>query len=223
MNLKLKNELIKINRTKLVTKLIPFLAIGLVLLLFSTSVQAYESKAIRPISDFTATNTNIAGWGDPEANLVGVPHGNNEGWPLEAIADCTHYGFVLEEDLGDGRIKYKIFLHVKDAVVHVYNIEGTWWLSDPPGSGIYPQMVFTGTMDYYFSTTIIVEGVFGGPVPNLWVVWFFGGGETLFVSVIARGTGTLTQTGEPGKVKITQIGILVDGVFEFPVETVSVG
>ncbi|MFX0021014.1 MAG: hypothetical protein ACFE9S_01715 [Candidatus Hermodarchaeota archaeon] len=223
MNLELKKELINITRTKLVPKLIPFLAIGVLLLLFSTSVQACESKAIRPISDFTATNTNIAGWADPQTNLVAVPHGNNDGLQLENIADCTHYGFVLEEDLGDGRIKYKIFLYVKDAVVHVYNNEGTWWLSDPPGSGIYPQLVFTGKMDYYFSTTIIVEGVFGGPVPNLWVVWFFGGGEGLFSALIARGTGTLTQTGETGNVEITQIGILVDGVMEWPVETVTVG
>jgi hypothetical protein len=143
------------------------------------------------------------------------------GYTIESIADCTNYGFVLEEDLGDGRIKYDIFLYVKNALVHVYNLEGTWWLPDE--NGIYQQLVFTGEMDYFFSTSIIVEGEFGGPVPNLMVVWYFIESETPYVSVIARGTGILTQTGEPGNVEITQVGILVDGVMEWPMETVSVG
>ncbi len=214
-----KKELIKINRTKLVPKLMAFASIGIILLLFSTSVQACSSRTIRPISDFTATNTNIAGWGDPESNLIAVPHGNDMGYTIESIADCTNYGFVLEEDLGDGRIKYKIFLYVKDALVDVYNNEGTWWLPDE--NGVYQQLVFTGEMYYFFTTTIIVEGEFGGPVPNLWVVWFFGGGETLSVTLIARGTGTFTESGVTANVKINMVGILIDGVMEYPMETIS--
>ena len=88
-------------------------------------------------------------------------------------------------------------------------------------NGIYQQLKFTGEMDYYFSTTMIVEGEFGGPVPNLWIVAFFGGGEQTSAALFARGTGILTQTGETTNVKINMIGILVDGVMEWPMETIS--
>lgn len=195
--------------------------IGIVLLLFSTTVQACDSKAVRPISDFTDTNTDIAGWGDPEwdPNLIAVPCGCDYGLPMEYIADTIHYGFVLEKDLGDGRIMYKIYLYVKGAILHIFYDVGTWWLPDE--NGVYQQLMFTGKMNYFFTTTIIVYGEFGDPVPNLWYVWFFGGGETLFVTLIARGTGILTESGETACVKISMVGILVDGVVEWPIETIE--
>ncbi|MFX0043820.1 MAG: hypothetical protein ACFE8L_12985, partial [Candidatus Hodarchaeota archaeon] len=165
-------------------------------------------------------NTDIAGWGDPESNLIAVPHGVDMGYPLEYIVECIHYGFVLEEDLGDGRIKYKIFLYVKGAIVWILNNEGFWWMPNPE-TGIYEQLVFTGEMDYFFTTTIIVYGEFGGLVPNLWFVWFFGGGETLLSTLIASGTGTLTESGAAANVKIKMVGISVDGVMEWFMETIT--
>jgi hypothetical protein len=195
--------------------------IGIILLLFSTSVQACGSKAIRPISDFTDTNTDIAGWGDPawDPMLIAVPHGCDYGYPMEYIVNCRHYGFVLEEDLGDGRIKYKIYLYVKGAILQIFYDVGMWWLPDE--NGVYQQLMFTGEMNYFFTTTIIVYGEFGGPVPWLWYVWFFGGGETLFQTLIAMGTGTLMESGETANVKIEMVGILVDGEYEWPIETIE--
>lgn len=196
--------------------------IGIVLLLFSTSVQACGSYAIRPISDFTDTNTDIAGWGDPEWDpvLIAVPCGSDYGAPMQHIADTIHYGFVLEKDLGDGRIMYKIFLYVKGAILQIFYNVGTWWLPDE--NGIYQQLMFTGEMDYFFTTTIIAHNwEFGGPVPWLWSIWFLGGGETLSQILIAYGTGILTESGAAANVKITMVGMLVDGVYSWPIETIE--
>ena len=83
-----------------------------------------------------------------------------------------------------------------------------FWPSFPP--------IFVGEMDYYLTTTIIVVGEVGDPVPNLWDVWFFGGGETIISHITGSGTGYFTPYGEslglgisgdPAKVKLNQIGI----------------
>ena len=76
-------------------------------------------------------------------------------------------------------------------------------------------------MDYYFAITIIVHGEFDDPIPWLWDVWFFGGGEFISTVLIASGTGTFTASGEAGNVKIIMFATLVDGVMEWPIETIS--
>lgn len=171
---------------------------------------------VRPIEDFTDTNTdimpNLAAWSDPQSNLILIPH-----YLLETIADCDPEGFVLEKDLKDGRILYKIDLHVKDAVCWVFWNDGGYWYLNPP--------IFTGKIDYYFTVTMIVyDGDFGGPVPNIWQVWFpgmFPGdpiGEGTLSHMALSGTGTFTEysetigqgfiAGETAKVTMNMVGIL---------------
>jgi hypothetical protein len=188
------------------SKIILSATIAICLLSFIPSVAAKAN--VRPISDFTATNdyTGIAAWYDPVSNLIVFPHGFWVTPPIgefpfvsELISDCEHHGSVLERDLKDGRISYKITLHVKGAFIWVGNY------------GINPY-VFEGEMDYMFTTTIIVEGEFGGPVPNLLDVWF-GVGETEISHITGSGTGTFLvdafgyNTGDTANVKVNQVGL----------------
>jgi hypothetical protein len=85
-------------------------------------------------------------------------------------------------------------------------------------------------MDYTFTATVILyDGVYGGPVPNLLLIWFPDTfeleepiGESVSSHVTAKGTGTFLvdgfgfTAGETAKVKMVQVG-LFGGTF-WPVE-----
>ncbi|MFX1454613.1 MAG: hypothetical protein ACFFDB_04500 [Promethearchaeota archaeon] len=185
--------------------------LGLLLILFSTSVLAISTK--RPISHFTATNDNVAAWANVESELIIFPHG----WFIyglpsgpQSIADCLHSGSVLEKDLKNGQIMYKVNLHVKGALMVVANItDGT--------------VLVEGEMDYHFQVTIIVyDGVLGDPVPNLLQIWFPGMflppgtppiGESTFSHLTGSGTGTFLvnalgyTAGDFVNVKVNQVGL----------------
>lgn len=211
-------------RTKYIISMITLTAIGLMLILFSTSVLAATK---RPISDFTDTNNNIAAWSDPESGLTIFPHG----WFLlgfpeapESIADCNPSGSVVEKELNDGSIMYKVNLHVKGALMLV-------------ASDI---LLVVGEMDYHLQVTIIVyDGELGGPVPNLLEIWFpelflppesDPIGEGTFSHLTGEGTGTFLDGNialyygfdpdEEVKVKVNQVGILRPDEEFWPVELV---
>ena len=162
---------------------------------------------VRPISAFTDTNDYVAAWADPETNLVIFPHGFFVLPGLEVIADCEHHGSVLERELKDGGILYKVNLHVKGA----YMLVGDW--------GINP-FVFEGEMDYYFSATMIVyDAELGDALPNLaWDIWFADPtlppiGESPSCHITGSGTGTFLvdafgfTAGDTAKVKVNQVGL----------------
>ena len=195
------------------TKIILLVTLGICMLGFMPTVLGKANS--RPIEDFTATNENIAAWAN--SDFVVLLH-----IPLQVIADCDPTGSVLERDLKDGRILYKVNLHVKGADLLVFINEIDWHLIWTP--------IFVGTMDYYFTTTMIVEGELGGPVPNIWDVWFFGGGETLRSQITGSGTGVFTEycddygfdftPGDSGNIKITQVGILKPEGTVWPAELI---
>ena len=199
------------------TKIVFLATIGICLLSFIPSVAAPAN--VRPIEDFTATNDYVAAFLDPESNLIVFPHGFFVAPGVEVISDCEHHGSVLERDLKDGNIMYKIDLHVKGA----YMLVGDY--------GINP-FVFEGEMDYSFTVTIILyDGVYGGPVPNLLLIWFpdaFGLeepiGEGVSSHITASGTGTFLvdafgyTAGDTAKVKMNQVGLFGDAFW--PVEIV---
>jgi hypothetical protein len=185
--------------------------------MFSFIPTVLGAANVRPISDFTDTNdyTGVAAWLDPESNLIVFPHGFYVTPPgTEKITDCIHHGSVLERDLKDGRILYKVNLHVKGAMMLIA------YYGD--------RMIFIGEMDYSFTVTMIVQGVLGGPVPNILDVLIFGGGEGTFIRITGKGTGTfiddiaaIEQGFAPGataKVKINQVGILDPEGDKYPVE-----
>lgn len=210
INLK-KKEVLKINNRKLISSLTTVSTIGLLLILFSTSVLAISTT--RPISDFTATNDNVAAWADPESELIIFPHGwYIYGFPSgpQSIADCIVSGSVLEKDLKDGQIMYKVNLHVKGALMVVANFtDGT--------------ILVEGEMKYHFQATIIVyDGVLGDPLPYLLEILFpliflpLGTdpiGESPFTHLTGRGTGTFLvdalgfTAGDAVNVKVNQVGL----------------
>jgi hypothetical protein len=183
------------------TKLILLATLGICIIgIVPTVIGTADS---RPISDFVDTNdyTGVAAWLDPETNLIIFPHGFYVTPPgTNLISDCEHHGSVLERDLKDGRILYRINLHVKGA----YMLVGDY--------GINP-FVFEGVMDYTFTGVVIVEGVMGGTVPNLLDVWFFGAGEAPYSHLTGSGTGTFLvdafgfTAGDTANVKVNQVGL----------------
>ncbi|MFX1240861.1 MAG: hypothetical protein ACFFA7_06390 [Promethearchaeota archaeon] len=175
--------------------------LGICMLSFMPAVLGTADS--RPISDFVDTNdyTGVAAWVDPETNLIIFPHGFYVTPPgTNLISDCEHHGSVLERDLKDGRIMYRINLHVKGA----YMLVGDY--------GVNP-FVFEGEMDYSFTCIVIVEGEMGGPVPNLIDVWFYGAGEAPYSHLTGSGTGTFLvdafgfSAGDTANVKVNQIGL----------------
>jgi len=188
------------------TKIILLVTLGICMLSFMPAVAAKAD--VRPISDFTDTNnyTGVAAWYDPVSDLIVFPHGFWVTDPgTELITDCEHHGSVLEKELKDGRIMYKINLHVKGAMMLIA------YYGD--------RLIFVGEMDYNFQATVIVDGVVGGPVPSLFDVWFVGIGESPFVHITGSGTGVfiddaaaIEQGFAPGataKVKINQVGFYI--------------
>jgi hypothetical protein len=217
------------------TKVILLAVLGFCIFCFLPAVLGTANT--RPIKDFTDTNAipglpPLAAWASSGDNLIMVPHGF-----FETLADCNPEGFILERDLKDGRILYKVNLHVKGATTWVFWLEENWHLESP---------VFIGEMDYYFSVTMIVyEGNLGDPVPNLWMIWFpdFFGidpiGEGTISLMTASGTGTFTvyaeelglgSNGETVNVKMIQVGMLksedhpqvdpLGGLMMWPVENI---
>jgi hypothetical protein len=197
------------------TKMIFLVTLGLCIISFIPTVAAKAN--VRPISDFTDTNNNIAAWADPDSGLTLFPHGwFIFGFPdaLESIASCNPSGSVLEKELKDGSIMYKVDLHVKGATMVV-------------GSGV---ILVIGEMDYYFQVTIILyDGELGDPVPNLLEIWFpesfpWGDplgdpiGEGTLSHLVGKGTGTFLDPDmalyygfdpdEEVKVKVNEVGML---------------
>ncbi|MFW9969872.1 MAG: hypothetical protein ACFFDF_06700 [Candidatus Odinarchaeota archaeon] len=183
------------------TKIFLLVTLGICMLSFMPAV--FGTANSRPISDFVDTNdyTGVAAWLDPETNLIIFPHGFYVTPPgTDLISNCEHHGSVLEKDLKDGRIMYRINLHVKGA----YMLVGDY--------GVNP-FVFEGVMDYSFTGVVIVEGEMGGPVPNLIDVWFYGAGEAPYSHLTGSGTGTFQvdafgfSAGDIANVKVNQVGI----------------
>ena len=198
------------------TKIILIAALGICMLSFMPAV--FGKADSRPIEDFTDTNFNVAAWTDSESGFVVIPHGHWVPDIKESIDQCIHHGSVLERDLKDGRILFKINLHVKGALMEV------WWMGAPFGP------VIIGEMDYTFTATVIVNANFGDPVPNLLAVWFAGLGEELFSHITLSGTGTFTDlaeanglgvSGESVNLKLVQVGMLKGDVMVWHVEVLN--
>jgi hypothetical protein len=179
------------------SKIVLLAALGICIFSFIPAVLGVTNK--RPISAFTETNdiTCVLGWASFETGIGVFPHGFL--WDPETISDCDPEGSVLVKDLKDGRISYKVSLHVKDALMWVLNISDY-------------TIIFVGLMDYYFSTILIVYGDVSDPVPNLIDVWY-GEGESPYVHITGSGTGEFIEEwpgytpGDTAKVKLNQVAI----------------
>jgi hypothetical protein len=204
------------------TKIILLATLGICLFSFMPVVVGKANS--RPISDYTATNYYVGGWLDPESNIIIYPHGFWVAFGYEVISDCIHSGSILERDLKDGRILYQVNLHVKGAWILVAYFQD--------------RLIFVGEMNYTFTATVIVDGVFGGPIPNLMEIFFFGVGEVIRTHIVGSGTGVFVDDdaaveqgftpGATAKVKMNQVGISIPedhpqydpeyGLIMYPVE-----
>lgn len=202
-------------------KIILLVTLGICMLSFiPAALGAAETK---PISTFTDTNDSVAAWANYETGLTVFPHGFYIFPGLESIADCDPEGSVFVKDLKDGKILYKVNLHVKGALMFI-------------AQAMY-GLIFVGEMDYNFQATMIVyDGELGDPVPNLLMIWFpayFGIepiGEGTFSHITGSGKGTFINDdaaidfgfapGATANIKINQVGILDPEGEKWPVELI---
>lgn len=166
-----KKELIKINRIKLVPKLMTFATIGIALLLFSAVVQAKTTT--RPIDDYAGEyiyfmgsdwELSASGWYDPESGLMLFPHvvswfmapGLEEinflFWGYKLLKDCPHGGIIKERTLDEEHVLITINLHASEVPFMVF--------SDDEIIGPYPYAtnyapIYKGIMNYNFECKII--------------------------------------------------------------------
>jgi hypothetical protein len=210
-------------------------AIGIVLLLCSTSVQA--TATIRPIEDWQGEE--IVGWGDPESELVIHPHTvewdmdnmpfNFVYWQQKTVWECDYKGFVQERVIDDEHTLITINLHVKEVPFIIFNFVPSY---------VYTPPIYYGVMKYYFQIQILfnTESLYNilgtsGKIPSLFMIFgeiygFWPYPEEPIPTVTYMhfvGQGYLTEGGE-GKVMVNQVGIFdFDiGDFVYPVEIVTV-
>ena len=216
-----------------------FATIGIVLLLFSTTVQA--KTTIRPIEDWAGEE--IIGWVDPDSGLVIYPHAvewclvgpnwpfNFIDWEHKTVWECEYKGFIQERVIDEEHTLITINLHVKEVPFMIFYPYTPLYMYSPP--------IYYGMMQYYFQCRIlfnteslynILEGT-PGEIPSLFEIF---GTELGFwpypeepVPVVTYmhiiGEGYLTEGGD-GTVEVNQLGFLNPGTGDFvwPAEIVII-
>lgn len=245
-----KIELIKINRTKIVKNLTVIVALGILLLVFSTPVQGWGGHRsrikIRPIEDWKGEE--LVGWGDPESDLAIHPQAVEWAppdptspnfpftlldWERKPIWECEYWGTILERELDDETTLLSIYLYVKEAPFMIFNF------SEPIRPAyIYMPPLYYGVMQYYFQFKMEfnTESLYNileadGKIPALFEIF---GAEVGFwpypeepVPLVTYmhilGVGEITEGGD-GRVFLNQLGIFNEeiGDYEWPFESVVV-
>jgi hypothetical protein len=243
---KLKNEMKKMKRTKLMTSVMTVAAICLILVLFSTSVQAAGTTK-RPIEQWEGEE--IAGWADPVSGLVIHPHAvewclEGPSWPFNfldwehlSLFECESYhGFIKEKTLDDETTLITIQVTVKGVPFMIF----------AGGEGYnYNLPLYYGYMHYTLQVRILfnTESLYSildqfGKIPPLYLIFagadpiakpFFwdvaypGEPVPLVTFIHFVGNGYLTQGGE-GNVHVNQLGIWDSEIFDFnwPMEQVTI-
>ena len=183
--------MIKINRTKLVPKLLIFFTLGMLILSFSTAVQG--ATTIRPIDDYAGEYTvffgvdlpgSFLGWGDPDSGLAINPHAlewldplevpeepipypdylNWFFWEYKLLAQCPHRGSIIERVIDEEHTLISINLHVKEVPFLLFNLYF---------SGEYPyycnyEPISAGIMNYNFQAKILFNTEFLYEWFDLW-------------------------------------------------------
>ncbi|MFX0000897.1 MAG: hypothetical protein ACFE9Q_17545 [Candidatus Hodarchaeota archaeon] len=214
-----------------------FATIGIVLLLFSTSVQA--TTTIRPIEDWAGEN--IVGWADPVSGFAIYPHAvewcffgpnwpfNFLDWEHKLVWECQYEGFIQERVIDEEHTLITINIHVKEVPFMIF-------YPNSPGYIYYPP-IYNGTMEYYFQCRILfnTESLYNilevGKIPSLFEILGAGFGfwpypdepvpELTYTHFV--GEGYITEGGE-GTVEVNQVGFLnpATGEFIWPVESVII-
>lgn len=165
-----KKEMTKLKRSK--TKLILVATIGiLALILTIASVQGWgRTFNLRPIDDWIYGVMGEDSIYTPGPNNpTGAPGGfsgydYDDNWyftyfdPL-AFMDYKYSGFILEEVMSDGALKYTVYLLARDIYMEVFNAQ----LIDE-GFVIEQDIVLIGTISYVFQIKFVLESSYDGVV-----------------------------------------------------------
>ena len=159
------------NRTKLMTSIMTVATIGLILVLFSNSVQA-AGTIKRPIDDWaggkifymdTEFEVSCTAWSDPESGLWMWPHADTwfmapglDGinflfWGYKLLEDCPHHGTITERATDDEHVLISINLHASEVPFMVFTEDFT-------GTYEYPSSyapIYKGIMSYNFECKIL--------------------------------------------------------------------
>ncbi|TFG15433.1 MAG: hypothetical protein EU531_08350 [Promethearchaeota archaeon] len=237
-------------RTKLMTTIMTVATIGLILVLFSSSVQA-AGIIKRPIEQWEGEE--IVGWADPVSELAIHPHyvewldpftspGNETpnypfvfiDWEKQPISQCEYHGFIQERVVDEEHTLITIHLHVKEVPFMIfYYFEGPYMYFSPIGSGM---------MQYYLQVRMLfnTEALYSilsesGKIPALFKIfaaadpmtqqyWPYPLEDVPLVTFIHFvGNGYLTGEGE-GNVHVNQLGIWNPEILDYnwPVESVTI-
>lgn len=159
------------NRTKLMTSMMTVATIGLILVLFSNSVQAVGTIK-RPIDDWAGGKIFFMGeeydvsctaWVDPESGLWVWPHADTwfmapglDGinflfWGYKLLDQCPHHGIITERVVDEEHVIISINLHASEVPFLVFT-------QDVTGPYLYPpsyEPIYKGIMSYSFECKIL--------------------------------------------------------------------
>ena len=210
--------------------------IGLILVIFSSSVQA-AGTIKRPLEEWEGEE--IAGWADPVSGLVihphavewnmdGLPFNFLYGWEHLSLFDCESYHGSIKEKALDGETTLiTIDVTVKGVPFMIFDFSmGPYYPYSPPL--YYGMMLYSLQVRILFNTESLYRILADpGKIPPLFRI--FGGADpeskpvprATFIHFV--GNGYLTEGGE-GNVHVNQLGIWDPEIFDYnwPAEKVTI-
>jgi hypothetical protein len=161
------------NREKLMTSIMTVATIGIILVLFSNSVQAAGTTK-RPIDDWAGGklffmgveyNISCTAWADPESGLWIWPHADTwfapsdlypDGfnfliWGYKLLEQCPHHGSITEREVDEEHVLISINLHASEVPFMVFTEDFT-------GEYVYVPSyapIYKGIMSYNFECKIL--------------------------------------------------------------------
>jgi len=163
---------------------------GLVLVILFTNVPFSQATAdIRPIEDYL----EFTPWGAPGFATDEYVIAFNL---FDVVSNYDYSGFVLEQVVGEGRVKLSINLQVDEVLCQVFIMEPGWYLMDS---------IFSGVGWYKFNWVVEINGYPGDPIPNIWEI--YGNPDLELKEKSMKMTG-FARDSEGASAFVNQIGLI---------------
>jgi len=194
---------------------------------------AFAGTTHRPISDFIA-GQGFVSFGPPGTQQIpGVPDFlgfTDTKRKLAVSADyagladkatgghfgTTFSGDITESDGPNGRVKVHVVLQTSNALMWVipfdFSDSGNQFGNNPLLFGARPADVAAGAAPALGSSTLTLDFLVdkaGQPMPDLLAIAF--SGDLQSIRFVAQANGFFADGSGPGKVQVTQVGILDNG------------
>ena len=213
--------------------------IGLILVLFSSSVQA-AGTIKRPIEQWEGEQN--LGWADPVSGLVIHPHSvewclEGPNWPFNfldwehlSMFDCESYhGFIIEKAIDDETTLVTIYVTVNGVPFMIFPYMEGYNYAPPM---YYGMMQYTFQIKIQFNTeSLCTILALSGKIPSLFSIFAAAFGFwpypeepiPLVVFMHIVGNGYLTEGGE-GNLHLNQLGIWNPEIldYDWPAEQVII-